>query len=123
MKKISEHSSIELFRLEPIRAFFKQLRNDVLLFLYKQKSVRNEAQFIWERAKYKNKNLLVVIAFEQPKVLEWLFALSEKNLQDFQLVVFDNSRDVASRTNISQVCHAYYVPYLGLPFNHSRHPN
>ncbi len=123
MKKISEYSCIELLRLEPIRAFFKQLRNDVLLFLYKQKSVRNEAQFIWELAKYKNKNLLVVIAFEQPKVLEWLFSLSEKNLQDFQLVVFDNSRDVASRTNISQVCHAYNVPYLGLPFNHSRHPN
>ena len=104
MKKISEYSCIELFKFEPIRAFFKQLRNDVLLFLYNQKSVKNEAQFIWELAKYKNKNLLVVIAFEQPKVLEWLFALSEKNLQDFQLVVFDNSRDVASRLRISQVC-------------------
>jgi hypothetical protein len=123
MKKISEHSFLELLRLEPIRAILKQIRNDVLLFLYKKKSVKNEALFIAELKKYKDKNLLVVIAFEQPKVLEWLFSLSKRNLRDFQLVIFDNSRDVASRARISQVCQIYNVPYLGLPFNYSHHPN
>jgi hypothetical protein len=123
MRKISEHSLFELLKLEPIRSFLKQLRNDIFLFFYKSVPAKCENNFIVEVKKYKDKNLLIVIAFEQPRVLEWLFSLSQKNLVDFQLMVFDNSRDHESRVAIFQVCQKYHVPYLGLPLNHSRHPN
>jgi hypothetical protein len=71
----------------------------------------------------KNKNIIVIIAFEQPQVLEWLFLLARKNLSGAQLMVFDNSKRTHLRAEIERVCRRYEIPYLELPKNPTRHVN
>lgn len=95
----------------------------MLLAYYKVKSAEYEQQFLKKNQHFKDKNVLVVIAFEQPKVLEWLFSLGTNNLKDFQLMVFDNSRNVEIRGVIKDLCDEWSIPYLSLPIIRSRHPN
>jgi hypothetical protein len=123
MKKLSQYSLFEVIQIKPLQALLKEIRNDLLLAYYKLKSAIDENEFLEKNKRFKNKNVLVVIAFEQPKVLEWLFALSSKNLKDFQLMVFDNSRNKEVRGDIKNLCDACNIPYLALPIVNSRHPN
>lgn len=123
MKNISFYSLVEWFRLEPIFAFLKQLRNDLLLLFYRRLKAVREDSFLFEMKRYQDKCLLIVIAFEQPKVLEWLFRLSEKNLNGVQLIVFDNSRKKGVRREIGELCNKFQVPYLELPYLRCKHPN
>jgi parvulin-like peptidyl-prolyl isomerase len=123
MKKLSQYSFSEVIQLQPLKALLKEIRNDLLLAYYKLKSAEYEEQFLEKNKYFKGKNILVVIAFEQPKVLEWLFALSSKNLKDFQLMVFDNSRNKEVRGDIKDLCDVWGIPYLSLPMVRSRHPN
>ncbi len=123
MKNITLYSFSEYCRLVPLIVFFKQLRNDLLLAVYKRRRAHGEKQFITEHLHLRNKHVLIVVAFEQPKVLEWLFSLSEKNLQDFQLMVFDNSKKPMLRQQIKELCQRYQIPYLALPTYSTRHPN
>lgn len=123
MKSLNQFTLSEIFQLSPLRFFLKQLRNDLWLAWYKRKEAFGERDFLSQNLQFSNKNILVVIAFEQPKVLEWLFEFSNKNLVNFQLMVFDNSRTVPLRSSVKEVCLKYGIPYLGLPLNTSRHPN
>lgn len=123
MQKITLYSWSDYCRLVPLIVLFKQLRNDLLLAFYKSLKAQDENQFISKHLYLRNQNLLIVVAFEQPKVLEWLFSLAVKNLQDFQLMVFDNSRDLVLREQIKQLCQQYKIPYLSLPMYRTRHPN
>jgi len=123
MKSLSQFSILETLQLSPLWLFLKQLRNDVWLSWYKSKEALGEKDFLTQNQHLANKNILIVIAFEQPKVLEWLFEFANKNLVDFQLMIFDNSRTDPLRDAVKNVCIQYGVPYLGLPLNTSRHPN
>ena len=123
MKSLSQFSILEILQLSPLWLFLKQLRNDAWLSWYKRKEAFGEKEFLIQNQHLANKNILIVIAFEQPKVLEWLFEFANKNLVDFQLMIFDNSRTDPLRAAVKNVCLQYGVPYLGLPLNTSRHPN
>jgi hypothetical protein len=123
MKNLKFFSLSEWLILEPLRAFLKELRNDVLLTSYKYRKAEYEDQFLEKNKHFKDKNILAVIAFEQPKVLEWLFALSSKNLKDCQLMVFDNSKSLILRREIEELCQKWDIPYLSLPILKVRHPN
>ena len=123
MKNLKLYSLSECLILKPLRAFIKQIRNDLVLTFYKNQQAKYEEQFILDNQNFRNKNILVVIAFEQPQVLEWLFQLSKKNLKDFHLMVFDNSRDVSQKILIEEICRKNSIPYLQLPDSFVRHPN
>lgn len=123
MKKLSLYSFSDYCRLVPAINFFKQLRNDCLLAIYKRREAQGEKEFIAKHLHLRHKNVLIVVAFEQLKVLKWLFALGAKNLQDFQLMVFDNSKNLALREKIKELCQQYEIPYLSLPMYRTRHPN
>ncbi len=123
MKKISQYSFSEVIQLKPLKDLLKEIRNDLLLAHYKIKSAIHEDQFLENNRHFKDANILVVIAFEQPKVLEWLFSLSCNNLKDYQLMVFDNSRNKEVRGDIKDLCDVWGIPYLSLPMVRSRHPN
>ncbi len=123
MKNLKLYSSSEWLILEPLRAFLKELRNDLILAFYKTKKAKFEDDFLKKNQPLKGQNILVVIAFEQPKVLEWLFKLSKKNLNDFQLMVFDNSRSLILRSEIEKLCREWGIPYLSLPYLKIKHPN
>ncbi len=123
MKNLKLYSFSEWLILEPLRALLKELRNDLLLAFYKTRKAVCEDEFIKTNQYLKGKNILVVVAFEQPKVLEWLFRLSKKNLNDFQLMVFDNSRSLILRGEIEKLCREWGIPYLSLPYLKIKHPN
>jgi hypothetical protein len=123
MKNLKFFSLSEWIVLEPLRAFLKQLRNDLLLTVYKNRKAKYEDQFIHDNQHLSGQNILVVIAFEQPQVLEWLFQLSKKNLKDFYLLVFDNSKNNLQKNLVKEICKKNSIPYLELPDSFARHPN
>jgi hypothetical protein len=49
--------------------------------------------------------------------------MAKKNLNEFNLIIFDNSKDISKRIEIKAVCKKYEIPYLGLPYNYTKHPN
>lgn len=123
MRSIAQFSFIEWLTFKPVSFLWKELRNDFILFFYKLLEAKNEANFLAKNISSNNKNIIVIIAFEQPQVLEWLFLLAQKNLTGAQLMVFDNSKRVSLRTEIESVCQRYEIPYLALPKNPTRHVN
>lgn len=107
----------------PLEHIYKQVRNDINLWRYITISARYESQFLEENKGLAGKNILFVIAFEQPRPLEWLIKMSKKNLLDATIVVVDNSRRDKARNVLSHLCDRYEVPYLALPPNRTRHVN
>ena len=64
-----------------------------------------------------------MIAFEQPWALDWLLKMSKKNLKNTSVLVFDNSRKLASRKKIELVCKNNGVFYYSLPKYNTHHVN
>lgn len=69
------------------------------------------------------KNLLCIVAFEQPAVLDLCLSALRLHLRNAQVVVFDNSRSEEQRELVSNVCEAFGIPYLALPPQKTRHAN
>lgn len=123
MRKFSNFSASEWLRLLPLKHALKQVRNDAWLVLYKRFRPKALAPFLKEMERYRDRNIALVVAFEQPWALDWLLRMAERNLTDTAVLVFDNSRRVAARLEIERVCRERGVPYLLLPANPTRHAN
>lgn len=123
MKKISDFSLSEWFRLAPLKFLLKELRNNIILRIYLRCKAQGEDDFLFKCKKSSRKNLLAVIAFEEPRVLEWMFIFAKKNITSFELLIFDNSRNQKMRDEIKNLCLKYGVLYLPLPKNPTTHPN
>jgi len=123
MKDVHQFSFSEWLYLTPVKAYWKEKRNDWVLSRYLQKKVPEQLEFLAQNHHLKAQKVLLVIAFEQVKVLDWLMQLGKKNIQNYQLMVFDNSKSQAKRHQIKQLCDAFQIPYLGLPPNRTTHPN
>lgn len=79
--------------------------------------------FLAANAHLKGKNIIAVIGFEQPELLNFSLKLAARHLPDVTMMILDNSRRKESRAQIERVCQTHGAPYLGLPENPSRHPN
>jgi hypothetical protein len=123
MRYLTEFSAIEWLELLPIQHALKQVRNDVWLAVYKNTRANRLGQFLAENQDLENRNIALVIAFEQPWALNWLLRMASRNLLDTTVLVFDNSRNHSKRTEIEQVCKQNNTPYLALPANPTRHVN
>ncbi|MDD5284859.1 MAG: hypothetical protein PHD54_03305 [Desulfuromonadaceae bacterium] len=123
MRDLKDFSAGEWLRLLPLQFAFKQARNDLLLALYKKRRPNGLDLFLKESERFNNQNIALVVAFEQPWALDWLLRMSARNLTDTTVLVFDNSRRAAARTDIEQVCRKHQTPYLALPYNRTRHVN
>jgi hypothetical protein len=123
MRYPTEFSAIEWLKLLPIQHALKQVRNDAWLAVYKNTRTRKLNQFVAEHKGLANKNVALVIAFEQPWALNWLLRMANRNVSDMTVLVFDNSRDDSKRIEIEQVCKQNSAPYLALPRNSTRHVN
>jgi len=122
MKYLAEFSLYEHLTLSSMAFYFKELRNDFVSGIYNKIPATNEAAFIESCKKYKK--ILIVVAFEKPQVLDYLFKMSQHNLNtdfDYQMIVFDNSKN--KNDDILNVCQKYAIPYLSLPYNYTSHPN
>ena len=123
MRYLTEFSATEWLRLLPVQHALKQVRNDAWLAIYKNRRANNLGQFLQEHEDLANKNIALVIAFEQPWALNWLLQMANKHASDFTVLVFDNSRNDSKRIEIEQVCRKNQAPYLALPPNSTKHVN
>jgi hypothetical protein len=109
--------------LKPLNLLLKEIRNDLWLRFYIGRKVDGLDKFLDEVTYLAGRNVVVVVAFEQPWALNWLLRMAKKNLQDATVIVFDNSRKVNLRKDIERVCLTNQAHYLSLPFNNTKHVN
>jgi hypothetical protein len=123
MRDLNHFSASEWLRLIPFKYAFKLTRNDVWLAIYKKLRPKSLDMFLRETKRLENRNVALVVAFEQPWALDWLLRMAQRNLTDTAVLVFDNSRRTAARLEIEGVCRNRGIPYLALPANPTRHVN
>jgi hypothetical protein len=123
MLKLAEFSVKDWLTLRPLELAFKQARNDLWLKYYVNQKPKAFDRFLVENSHLAQKNIAVVVAFEQPWALNWLLKMAKKNLTNTTVLVFDNSRKIASRVEIEVVCKKNGAPYLALPMNRTKHVN
>jgi hypothetical protein len=113
----------EWLRFVPVVQGLKQRRNDLLLARYLRTPAAEGEAFLRRQRGLAGKRIAMVIAFEQPWALDWHLRMAARNLEDTQVLVFDNSRTEAPRRAIREVCGRHGTPYLGLPTYRTRHVN
>lgn len=123
MRKLTEFPVRDWLTLAPLRQGLRQVRNDLLLALYKRKAAPQLPAFLAAQRHLSGANIAIVIAFEQPWALNWLLKMAHVNLPGATVLVFDNSRQPAARAAIESVCRAHGAPYLALPRYRTRHVN
>lgn len=123
MRHMNEFSPLEWLKLLPLRQGWRQIRNDVLLAIYKNCRSSGLANFLAKNKNLAGKNIAIVIAFEQPWALNWLLAMAKKHVSNATILVFDNSRKTSARLEIERVCQAHNAPYLALPPYRTKHVN
>ena len=123
MRYLTEFSAKEWLQLLPIQHALKQVRNDVWLAIYKNSRAIKLGAFLADCRDLANKNIALVIAFEQPWALNWLLQMANTNVSDMTVLVFDNSRNHSKRIEIEEICKQNKAPYLALPPNSTRHVN
>ena len=123
MLKLTEFTTQDWLKLEPLNIAFKQFRNDTWLNYYCKKHPAELKLFLQENSHLANQNIALVVAFEQPWALGWLLKMAKKNLPNVTVLVFDNSRNLEARAKIKQVCAQNQAPYLALPMNNTKHVN
>ena len=123
MRDIKNYSTSEWLRFIPFKHAFKQTRNDVWLAIYKNFRSKALGVFLKETERLRNRNVWLIVAFEQPWVLDWMLRMAQRTLTDTAVLVFDNSRRAVARLDIERVCRNHGIPYLALPVNPTRHVN
>jgi hypothetical protein len=106
----------------------KNVRNDWNLQHYLRLSSENLGLFLenlGSRLSERSgpRNLLCIVAFEQPAVLDLCLTALRLHIRNAQVVIFDNSRSEGQRSLVFNVCEAHEVPYLALPPQKTRHAN
>jgi hypothetical protein len=123
LQHFSNFSANDWLRLAPLRFALTELRNDALLNAYLQRHPDTLPAFLRNHTHLDGKNLVLIIAFGQPRVLDFLLSKLNRFVSDAHFLVFDNSPTAAARTDIERVCREHAVPYLALPAFRTRHQN
>ena len=123
MRPLSDFPKRDWLKLLPLRHAFTVWRNDVLQQYHVARRPANLPEFLRANAHLADKNLALIVAFEQPRVLDFMLTKAGRFVPDTHFLVFDNSADTTARSQIERVCREHRVPYLALPRNSIRHPN
>lgn len=123
MQHFLDFSTRDWLKLLPLRYAFKEARNDFVQNLYLKQQPENLSAFVRENTPLQDKNIILIIAFEQPRVLDFLLGKAHRYLPDAHLLVFDNSPKAVEQAEIERVCREHKIPYLKLPPNSIKHPN
>ena len=123
MRKLSSYQFISWVKLEPIKYLIKYIRNYFVTTLYVAKKGKNLDSFLKKCKHLSGKNIILIIAFEQPWVIEWQLKISKENIKDATIIIFDNSRDQSKKKEIKSVCHDLNALYFSLPKNKTLHVN
>lgn len=123
MRDIDQFTAREWLELLPLQHALKQWRNDIWLKVYTARRPQGLERFLADHAGSRDGNVAMVVAFEQPWMVDWQLRMAQRNLRDTRIFVFDNSRRLDRRKQIEMVCKDRGTPYLALPHNGSRHVN
>jgi len=123
LQPLAYFSIADWLKLAPLRYALTEVRNDALLNLYLQRASENLPDFLRNNAHLAGKNIVLIIAFAQPRVLNFLLSKLERFVPDAYFLVFDNSPTAAARAEIERVCRERRDPYHALPPNSIRHQN
>src|SRR3954470_19297423 len=80
MRHLTEFALTEWLTLVPIQHALKQARNDAWLAVYKTIRPKQLRGFLEDNKHLADKNIALVIAFEQPWALDWLLRMANRNL-------------------------------------------
>ena len=114
MLKLSEFSVKDWLKLRPLDVAFKQVRNDIWLKYYVNQKPAELSQFLADNRYLAGKNVAIVVAFEQPWAVNWLLQMSNKNLTNTTVLVFDNSHKASARAELEAVCKKKWGALFGL---------
>lgn len=103
--------------------YLKNIRNYFFLKIFLCLGHKNAQLFIKNNIGLKDKNLLIVISFNQTWCLDWLLKMSKENVKDAVICIFDNSSIQSKRFEIERLCNKYDVIYHSLPLFRIKHPN
>jgi hypothetical protein len=123
MRKLEHYSMGEWFTWKPLDHLLIEVCNDALQLGFRKRKPKVLERFIQDCGHLEGSDIGLVIAYEQPWSLNWLLKMAARHLASGTLLVFDNSRWMKSRVKIERVCRDNGVPYLGLPFSPTPHPN
>jgi hypothetical protein len=123
MRSFGEFSIEDWIHLRPLTEGGKQLANDLVQKRFLKARPDALAQFLRENEYLSGKNILQVVAFEQPDVLDFSLKMAGRHLADATVFVFDNSRSPEARIEIERICRNRNVPYLALPPNPTSQEN
>ena len=123
MRSFGEFLIEDWLHLRPLTEGGKQLANDFVQKRFLNARPGALAKFLRENENLSGKNILQVVAFEQPDVLDFSLKMAGRHLPDATAIVFDNSRSAQARIEIERLCRNRNVPYLALPHNPTSHEN
>lgn len=123
MQQLSQFSISDWLKLAPVRFALTEIRNDTLLNAYLQRTPENLSGFLRDNAQLAGKNIVLIIAFGQPRVLNFLLGKLNHFVPDAHFLVFDNSPTPQARAEIERVCRERKTPYLALPAYRTHHQN
>ena len=110
------------YKLDILARKLRNFRNKFLMMNYLSKEC-GANDFILKHQSLRNNILVSVISFNNPWVIKLMIDQWSKNIGDGILLVFDNSNDIPSSTEIRNICLDKNVPYLKLPENKTTHVN
>lgn len=123
MPDLGKYSAKDWLRLRPLVEPIKRARNDFVQQKFLKTRPEALAGFLAANKHLTGENIICVIAFQQPEVLNFSLKMTARHVADAKVIVLDNSRGPEARAKIESVCKTYGAPYLGMPENPSRHPN
>src|SRR6185312_7769779 len=123
MRDLKDYSASEWLQLRPFIAGFKQLRDDTVQNSFVNTRTPELETFLRANQNLRGKNILQIVAFEQPDVLRFSLKMLTRHLVNTTVLVFDNSRKPEPRIEIERLCRDHGVPCLGLPPNRTKHAN
>src|SRR5437588_671022 len=91
MRDLKDFSKSEWLRLLPLQHALKEVRNDMVQRVFLKRLPEALPRFLQDNAMLENKNIILVVAFEQPWVLELLLEMAKGRMPNAALLVFDNS--------------------------------
>lgn len=123
MRELRDYTVREWLRIKPLDHFATQVANDTLQSVFCKLRPKALGLFLQSAEHLSGKDIGLVIAFENPWVVDLLLKASVRNLTSGTLLIFDNSRRQEARKDISRICHENGIPYLALPPSPTPHPN
>lgn len=122
MRGIKNYTPKEWLRLDPPIWYLKEIRNKAISRRFVDTRPETLDPFLQRLRHLRGKNIIAVVAFNSPWVIENLLHHMKLRVKDAEIIVCDNSNKPELRPGIEAACRAEEIPYFPLPPNPEKHP-